>query len=136
MKSHKSKMVLPKILNSLQTPNDSAEGIPTMKIAMPVTQAWLLRFFSSWRMVAAITVSSIENAEVSVAKTTNSINTANKYVPIGIFMKTAGNTTKIKPGPWPGSKPKANTAGKITKPASSDTNRFIHIIIWPERNIS
>ena len=98
-KSHKSKMVLPKILKSLHTPKDSAEGMPTTKIAIPIIQAWLLRFFSSWRMVAAMTVSNMENAEVSVAKTTNSINTANKYVPIGIFMKTAGNTTKIKPGP-------------------------------------
>ncbi len=83
-----------------------------------------------------MTVSNIENAEVSVAKTTRSMNTANKTVPNGIFMNTAGNTIKINPGTWLGTKPKANTAGKITRPASRETKRSIHIIVWPERNIS
>ncbi|CWO49278.1 Uncharacterised protein [Neisseria meningitidis] len=129
-------MVLPKTLNSPHTPKDSADGMPIMKMAVPISQVCFLRLRSSWRMVEAMTVSNIENAEVSVAKTTSSINTANKTVPNGIFINTAGNTIKINPGPWLGSKPKANTAGKITRPASSETKRFIHIIVWPERNIS
>ena len=87
-------------------------------------------------MAAAITVSSMEKAEVSVANTTSSINTANRICPSGSFINTAGSTTKINPGPCPGSKLKANTAGKITKPANRDTSRFIHMMLLPERNKS
>ena len=64
------------------------------------------------------------------------ISYAKRVITDGIFMNTAGKTTKIKPGPWLGVAPKANTAGKMTRPASSDTSRFIHIMILPERNIS
>jgi hypothetical protein len=34
-----------------------------------------------------------------------------------ILEKTAGRVIKVRPGPAPGSNPKANTAGKITRPA-------------------
>ena len=78
----------------------------------------------------------MENADVSVANATSTINTANSSVPNGIFWNTAGSTIKIKLGPASGLKPSANTAGKITKPDSKETSIFNHIMLFAERNRS
>lgn len=44
-------------------------------------------------------------------------NAAPTHPPPVIFEKTSGSTTKASAGPRAGSRPKLNTAGKITRPA-------------------
>ena len=53
-----------------------------------------------------------------------------------ILARTAGIVIKVRPGPAPGSKPKAKTAGKITKPANIATDVSLTTIYLAERGIS
>ena len=50
-----------------------------------------------------------------------------KRWPNGMLAKTAGMMMNSSEGPAVGSKPKANTAGKMAIPASMETNRSAHI---------
>ena len=50
-----------------------------------------------------------------------------KRWPKGMLAKTAGMVMNSREGPALGSKPKANTAGKMAIPASMETKRSAHI---------
>ena len=67
-KSTKSKNVFPNIFTSLIIPNDNADGIPTAKIRIPINNDADGRFFSLSFATDATTISSMEIADVNVAK--------------------------------------------------------------------
>src|SRR5699024_480374 len=98
-------------------------------MSTPVIQVVLLRLDASPFVTAATIISNIEKAEVSVANKNNNKNKSKKNAPNGNRLKTAGNTTNSKPGPASGSKPKANTAGKIASPARNEIKIFIVTIV-------
>ena len=54
--------------------------------------------------------------EVRAATDSNRKKIAPINQPIGIWAKTEGSVTKVRPGPDPGSMPKANTAGNTISP--------------------
>ena len=56
-------------------------------------------------------------ALVTAAKNTRIKNRQAKMPPPAMAANTFGRVPKMSPGPWPGSSPKANTAGKMAIPA-------------------
>ena len=66
-KSTRSKTVLSKNFTSAITPYDKQDGIPTMKIAIPIIQVNFFRFEGSFFVIVATIISIIENAEVKAA---------------------------------------------------------------------
>ena len=111
-KSTKSKNVFPKTFTSLITPNDRAHGIPTAKMSNPIINDAEGRFFSLSFATDATTISSIEIAEVKVAKKNKIKNIIKKNCPNGIFANTAGRTMNNKPGPSVGLTPTRRSPGK------------------------
>ncbi|MNN85160.1 hypothetical protein D3C81_2024160 [compost metagenome] len=74
-------------------------------------------FSPSQAMVGSIS----EMVEVSAASASMMKNRPPTSAPSGIWPKAIGRVTKISPGPEPGSRPLANTSGKIARPASRAT---------------
>ena len=64
-----------------------------------------------------ITTSNIEIDEVNAAIVSNIKNKGENTLPPGICSNTFGNVLKTNPGPSPGFKSNAKTAGNITNPA-------------------
>ncbi len=62
-----------------------------------------------------------EIAELHAANMSNKKKMAAKTLPKGICPKAMGSVVKISPGPELGSRPLANTIGKIAIPASNAT---------------
>ena len=83
-------------------------------IAVPITSAAGLRSQPSESIAKEAQTSRSAIALVTAAKKTSAKNRIAKKVPPAIFANTIGNVPKISPGPCPGSRPKANTAGKNT----------------------
>lgn len=117
-KSKRSKHVFPMIFKSLNTPNESVQGInKTMIIALTTRVAFCLDIFKL-SLKAAIEVSSIAIEDVNAANSNNTKNkTAMRFPQNGNCSNTSGSVTNTKPGPSPGFKPYVNTAGKIINPA-------------------
>ena len=86
-------------------------------IAVPITSAAGLRSQPSESIAKEAQTSRSAIALVTAAKKTSAKNRIAKKVPPAIFANTIGSVPKISPGPCPGSRPKANTAGKIAIPA-------------------
>ena len=128
-KSAASKMMWPKIVMSPSIPKDKADGIPTIKIRIPVIHVTFFLFVVSPFVTAATIISNIENADVKVANKNNNKNTIKKITPNGIWSKTAGRTMNNNPGPSVGSKPNEKTAGKIANPAKIEIKTFINTIV-------
>ena len=84
---------------SLSSPKDSADGIPARKIASPSSHDTGARRSGFLYASTATIFSSIENAEVSVANSTSTMNTTNSGTPSGNWANTAGKIAKISPGP-------------------------------------
>lgn len=83
-KSTASKIFFPKIVISLHTPNDNADGIPTKKIQKPMIHDSFVLLSCSPFANAETTVSSRENADVNVANVNSARNTVKKNPPNGI----------------------------------------------------
>ena len=83
-KSTASKIFFPKIVISLHTPNDNADGIPTKKMPKPISHDNFVLFSCSPFANAETTVSSRENADVNVANVNSARNTVKKNPPNGI----------------------------------------------------
>src|SRR5699024_12595372 len=80
--------------------------------------------------VAVATIfSNIQKSELNVENKNNNTNKSKYNPPNGICLNTAVNTTKTRPGPASGSKPKPNTAGKIASPARNEIKIFIVTIV-------
>ena len=92
----------------------------------PIRQAIrMVAFFRlQWKLSIknAETTSNKAIAEVAAAKNTKIKKINPNRLPTGIFSKTEGNVSKIKPGPAPGWKPNANTAGRIATPDKTAIN--------------
>ncbi len=63
--------------------------------------------------------SMIAMIDVTAAKASSRKNNAPNTAPPGMLTKAVGRVLKIRPGPSAGSRPLANTIGKIISPASS-----------------
>src|SRR5699024_3748256 len=76
--------------------------------------------------VNAATITSYKlKDDVNVANKNSSKNKLKNNDPNGNSANAAGKTINNKPVPSAGSKPKANTTGKIAKPANNETKMFI-----------
>ena len=71
----------------------------------------------------AVSTSWNEMVEVSDAIVSNTKKTTDHAEAKGISLKISGRVTKISEAPSDGCKPALNTAGKITRPASTATSR-------------
>ncbi len=83
-KSTASKIFFPKIVISLHTPNDNADGIPTKKMQKPIIHDNFVLLSCSPFATAETTVSNSENADVNVANVNSARNTVKKNPPNGI----------------------------------------------------
>ena len=125
VKSARSKKVLLNIVKSFNSPNDSAEGIPKIKIEIPIIHDALLRLALFPLAMTETIISNIEKADVNAANR-NIIRKATKNnIPNGNWLKIVGRTLKSSTGPASGERPNENTAGKIAKPAKSTMAIFI-----------
>lgn len=130
-KSTRSKNERPKIVMCDNEPNDKALGIPSKKMKIPTIHAVRARLTRRFPITVETTISSNEIADVIVANNNKMKKIIKKKLPNGICSKTAGKMTKTSPGPWSGSKPNANTAGKMTSPASNEMKMFIAATFTP-----
>src|SRR5699024_61690 len=120
-----SKKLFPKNWNSLNTPKDNADGIPSTKIIVPNIHVHFLRCVWSSFVIAAITTSNNGNAEVKAANKNKIKKIVKKNITKSICPKAAGKAINKKPGPTSGSMPIEKTAGKIASPANNATTTFI-----------
>src|SRR5699024_10330700 len=106
-----------------------AAGIPAANMRVPVIQVVLLRLDAAPFVTAATIIPHMQKAAVSVTNKNKKNNKSKKNAPNDTGLKTAGHTTKRRPGPASGSRPKANTAGKIASPARNEIKIFIVTIV-------
>src|SRR5690625_1141488 len=121
-------MFLSNNMTSLNNPDDRPAGIPATNTTKPATQDTFLREYPL-ALKEATMISNSENDDVSVANKNKIKNNAKKRPPNAISPNTAGKTIKSRPGPSAGSKPNANTTGKITRPAKIETMMFINTTV-------
>src|SRR5699024_1287425 len=120
-----SKKLFPKNWNSLNTPKDNADGIPSTKIIVPTIHVHFLRCVWSSFVIAAITTSNNGNAEVKAANKNKIKKIVKKNIPNGICPKAAAKAINNRPWPTSGSMPIEKTAGKIASPANNATTSLI-----------
>ena len=113
----KSKTLYLRIVISPNTPKESALGIPTRKIALPIITVALRRDHLSVSIANETGTSRSAIALVTAAKNTRAKKRNAKIGPPLISENTIGNVPKISPGPCFGSSWNENTAGKIAIPA-------------------
>ena len=96
--------------------------IPMTNITVVNTRTETLRLHFSLSMPKATVTSIREMEEEMAAKKTRMKKIREKIVPRGMLSNTAGRVMNMSPGPSPGAKPKANTAGRMANPAMMATS--------------
>ena len=100
-------------------PSPSAVGSPSTKMLPVRPHATVLRRSLVRCMSAAVPTSSMLTVLVMAAPSSNKKNAAANALPHGNWANTCGMVMNAKAGPLAGLRPKANTAGKIIKAATS-----------------
>ena len=113
---------IPGIWKPAHTLKPSAHGSDSTMSRTPLMATDLVRDQPHWSMANAIMPSNTAMMVERAAKLMNTKNSEHHNWPSGICSKTLGNVTKTKPGPEPGSTPKAKHAGKMMRPAMRATN--------------
>ena len=131
-----NRSVNPNGLASSSRLNDQTVRKPKRNIAEPSAIAIFERLRPSFSINLQIETSSIESDDDSAAKNTRTKNIAPINAPPGMLPNAVERVTKISPGPCPGSRPWANTIGKIISPANSATNVSPTAIITDDFTIS
>ena len=107
--------------HSAPDPNDSTVSQPRPHSVAPTDRVAVQRP-SCRRSCSRVTAASIKAmAEVSAAKPSSRKKTEPKKLPPGMLPKAIGSVRNTSEGPEPGSRPLANTSGKIAMPASTAT---------------
>lgn len=122
-KSQKSKAVMPKILKFARVLFDNADKDPTNAIPTTVTRVAHLRFNLVMLIKKATTTSTRDSMAPMAANAVKIKKRIMKIWPKGIALNTVGMVMNSSSAPAVGSILKANTAGKMAMPASSDTNK-------------
>ena len=103
-----------------QTLKPSAVTRPMAQITRAAMTAAFLRDMLLFSTRKAVGGSSSEIDEVQAATNSRPKKAIAYGMPKGMSLKASGSEVKIRPGPPPaGSRPKANSTGKIARPASS-----------------
>ena len=105
------------------TPNSelNVNRLNDIDTTVVVMAAAILESFNSSEKYA-VSTSWNDIVDVSEASITRKKNIADHKDAKGMPLNISGNVTKISEGPSVGCRPALNTAGNITRPASTDTN--------------
>ncbi len=117
--SSRSKTLKPNGWKPDQTLNASSAAMPSDQVASAATKAEATRDSGVRSSRNSVTGSSSEIAEVSAATVSSAKKIVPNASPQGMSMKASGSVTNSSPGPALGSRPLANTTGKIAMPAPS-----------------
>ena len=91
------------------------------KSRMPLTRQAFLRGVPHWSIVKLMMFSNTAITVLSAAKLMKRKKSVHHSCPRGICSKTLGSVMNTRPGPLPGSTPKAKHAGKMMRPAMRAT---------------